>query len=169
MPKTPEIANTQTAAYSDARAVFDILAIVQPGEIVEYDFISGLIRRNILKSPHVLARARQMCRDECAMVFEAVRSLGLRRLHDREIVRHAEIGSARISRAARREAQKLMCVQDFGALPREDRARQNALLASFGAVAHFSSAVGIQKIESRVSGATQQTIDLKATLEAFGK
>ena len=153
---------------ADSRAVYQRLGKCKVGDVVAYQELSTLTRRDVQgKDRYIMETAlRNSLRD--GRVFGCVRAVGIKLLADGEIVAEAEAIPGRIRRLSRRASRKLMAVRNFDALPNDQKARHNTLLSVFGAITAFGKDHNIGKVEQKVRE-TAQTLSIAQTLEAFNK
>ena len=151
----------------DTRLLYQRLKETHIGDQVSYDELSELIGRDVRNGAHSnLQSARNRCMKHDGIVFGTIRTVGLKRLNDTEIVETAEEQINRIRRASRRAAKTLAQVRDFAAMPEEAQTKHNASLSLFGAVAKITQTSQVQKLEKHV-GEAQKQLPLAKTLEFF--
>jgi hypothetical protein len=152
--------------HADTRAIYERLRKCAIGDVVSYDELQRLTRRDIKgRDRYVLTSAlRLSLRDGRA--FGCVRGQGVKLLNDGELIAEAESVTPRIRRLSRRAAKKLAAVRDFDKLPNAQKVRHNTLLSMFGALAAFSREGTVRKVEREVARQSQ-SLSLTATLEAF--
>lgn len=157
---------TQYEMSADSRAIFDRLKACKVGDVVSYDEIDKIARRNVRgRDRYVLVSAIKAALRE-GLVFDAVRGVGVKLLNDVEIVSTAEGVIPRIRRLSRRATRKLTSVRDFNGLPNDHKVKHNATLSMLGAVSMFARGESVSKVEGEVRKANQ-TLSLGATLELF--
>jgi hypothetical protein len=151
---------------ADSRAVFQRLMKCQVGDIVTYKELTTLTRRDVQGDDrYVLSTAVNACLRE-GLVFDCVRTEGVKRLADSEIVSASTDALPRIRRIARKATRKLAAVGNFDALPNDAKTQHNVFMSIFGAMAHMSTNSAIGKVESKVREASQ-SLAIANTLDAF--
>lgn len=138
----------------DAKMIYDQLIIASVGDTVTYAELTSLIGRDVQqKGRGALITARRRARNIDRIIFGTVRDSGLLRLNDTEIVETGEGTLRHIRRAARRGAQKVLCVQNFNSLPNEKKIQHNTFVSMFGVMAEITKPNKIKAIEKRVESA----------------
>jgi hypothetical protein len=151
----------------DTQTLERMLTATAVGDVVPYTLLSGAIGRNVqTDARHHLTSARERVRRLYEMVFEPVVNVGMKRLDDVGIVGLGRVYRNRARRLAKRGRKKLVCVQDFAALPNELRIEHNTAMAQLGAVAHFTGDVVTKKIAGAIQ-ANDKTLSLQACLDAM--
>jgi len=151
----------------DTQTLERMLEATAVGDVVPYARLSEAIGRDVqTEARHHLNSARERLRRLREMVFEPVVNVGMKRLDDVGIVGLGRVYRNRARNLARRGRKKLVCVQDFTALPNELRIEHNTAMAQLGAVAHFTGEKTTKKIAGTMV-ANQKTLPLKACLEAM--
>lgn len=141
-----------------------------PGDTITFVEMSDITGRSkgLLLSAITTARSRALREDD--IIFAAVRGVGIRRLHDAEIVDAADADTSAIRRKSKRAVSKLTRV-DYQKLPLDkQRAHTTKLsiltLVSEAAGSRFAAQVGA-KVASAALGPTG--LPIAETLAAFGK
>ena len=131
----------------DSRLAYERLIKAELGEVVTYDELSRLVRRNVqADGRHVIETARRMAQREDQIVFECVRNVGLRRMLDGEIAQLGRPAIRSIRRKARRTVRKIACISDFDALKNEEKDSHNIGLCVLGVVAHCLEPRRVKKL-----------------------
>jgi hypothetical protein len=106
--------------------IVDRLATVPPGEAVTYQELSELCHCTISGASHYLRSARDILQKEHKLVFEVLRSQGLRRVPNGAIARYSNVEHLKKLRAQNgRYEQELSCV-DYQKLSPEERPEYQA-------------------------------------------
>lgn len=123
---------------ADSAALVKVLELVDVGATITYAELSQTIGRDVTAFRGPLETARLVVQREKRMVFDAVRSEGLRRLADDEIVDLSDKARDHARRHARKTAKKLVCV-DYSSLSKQKQTKHNAALSMFGALAELTT------------------------------
>jgi len=151
----------------DTRVVYDRLKATQIGETVLYADLTKLIGRDIRGvASWVLQSARRKALHDDQLVFGSVRNEGVRRLADTEIVDTGHDAITQIHRRSVRSLRKLASVQDFSALPPQDKVRHNAYASLLSISAHATRDKQVKKIEQAVEK-SQAALAVQRTLDAL--
>lgn len=150
----------------DTRAIIKRLTSANPGDTVTYAEISALIGRNIQNGARYVLTSAIKHELADGRVWEAVRKEGVKLLRDNEIVSVGEQAMPRIRRVARKAVRKLTAVQDFSALPNEQKIRHNTLISALGVLAHLTKPKQLTAVEERVRQSSA-ALPIGKTLEAF--
>ncbi len=150
----------------DTRLLTDVLLKMGAGEMMTYKQMETLLSRKIGGSDSTLHSARRRAEKEDGFVFGSVRTIGIKRLADGEIVDLGETGAKALRRSAKRTARKVANVQNFDALSDELKARHNGALALFGGVMAAAKGSTLRRLEraANVGG----RLSLGRTFELFG-
>lgn len=152
----------------DTRTLADALAKVDPGAFVSYSALSAIIGRDVTKAARgVLDAARRTVQRDTRIVFDVVRTEGLRRLVDPEIARSGDVTRGKIHRAASRGIKRVSCA-DYDKLADGDKVAHNASLSMLGAVKLFTTRRAVRKLEE-ATGIAQSKIPIRETLALFRK
>ena len=152
---------------ADSAAIAKALETVQVGHVVTYAALSAIIGRPITSFRGVLETARRSVQRENRIIFDVVRSEGLRRLADAEIVDLSDKAREHARRHARNTAKKLVCV-DYAALSKQKQTKHNAALSMFGALAEMSSSSSMKRLEAKVESVGTQLASARAAIDALG-
>ena len=137
--------------------LINLLERVEIGQIITYDALSAAVFCDVRKRCAAnLVTARKYLENEKRILFGTIRNVGLKRATDTEVVMATEDGLSKIRRAAKREAKKTVCVQDFGALSEEMKSRHNAALSIFGAIALATSRSKVKLVREEARVANDQ-------------
>lgn len=138
----------------ETRMLRDRLAKSNIGDVITYSELSDLIGQQVQdRSRGHLNSAVKSLLTERQMVFGTIRTVGLKRLSDGEIVAVGDEILPRIRRMAKRATQKLMAVGDFSSLTNDQKIRHNAVVSSLSTVSFFSKESRVKEIEKQVGSA----------------
>lgn len=133
---------------------------------VSYSDLSRVSGINILSHRHVLGSARKVLLKTKQMVFEPVRSFGLRRITEDQI---AELGLS-VVKKTRRVARKGIAVVsagDYSLMSDSGKVRQSVGLTVLNMIQHAGASSTLRKIEGAVINAGQR-LPLAETLKQLG-
>ena len=150
----------------DTRMLYDLLSKAPVGETVTFARMSEALGRRVEGADSHLQSALRRLVSLDQKVFSNVRGVGYQRLSDTEIVKSGERDRDHIQRSARKAAKRLLCVEDFDALPNDLKVKHNTYLSMYGAMVSMLSPGRVKNLESEVSKAQAQ-LPLAKTLEAF--
>jgi hypothetical protein len=129
-----------TELSNDARAVADLLASCQVGELVTYAAMSEAIGRNIKHYRHIIDAARRVAAREAGAVFAVERGDGYRRLEAAQVA--PVLGSAtrkHLRVTARRKIRTIRHGTDrANDLTPEDQRRVAAEISALGLIEHMA-------------------------------
>jgi hypothetical protein len=148
-----EISMTKTIPEMamETRMLRDRLAKSNIGDVITYSELSDLIGQQVQdRSRGHLNSAVKSLLTERQMVFGTIRTVGLKRLSDGEIVAVGDEILPRIRRMAKRATQKLLAVADFNSLTNDQKVRHNAVVSSLATVSFFSKEARVKEIEKQV-------------------
>jgi hypothetical protein len=154
---------------TDAKTLANMLKNVEVGMVITYEEMTKAIGRDVRGPARpVLVTARSIVQRENRMIFDCVRSEGLKRLNDGEIVDLSDQAMDRIRRTAKRTGKKLLCV-NYDQMPREKQTKHNASLSMFGAISELSKNASTKRLEREIEkhGGEQLPV-AKATIAALG-
>jgi hypothetical protein len=90
-----------TATVSaEVRRLADRFAEVSPGETITHKQMSSVVGRDVLSARNLITQARKLAMAESNIVFDSVRTVGIRRLRADEIPHVGEKHQRRIRRTA---------------------------------------------------------------------
>ena len=135
----------------DAQLLIEHLRRVDIGATVTYAQLREVISTGVQagRGKSALETARRKLRDDHNMVFDAVRSVGLRRLSDAETVEAGASYLGKVKRAARRGARVITAIKDFERLPDDVKIRHNAAMSALGAIEAVSSGRVVKAISDQ--------------------
>lgn len=150
----------------DTRLLYQYLRDMDVGSIANYSELDDVIGRDVRNAGYSnLASARRRCLNHDGIVFGTVKSVGLKRLNDQEIVATADGEFDAIRRKARHAARKVAC-SDYSKLETQFQGKHNAALSLFGAVANVTKTAKVKLFEDHVSSLHAE-LSLTKTLEFF--
>ncbi len=151
----------------DAQLLYATLKEVEIGETIGYPALDAVVDRDVRNgAAGVLQTARRRCLNLDQIVFGTVRSVGLKRLGDTEIVDTGQGQLDSIRRRSRRAFKTLTCVASFDDLPAESKVRHNTFASMFNVLANITKPGQVKKLEKDIAEARQQ-LPLARTLESF--
>lgn len=152
---------------SESLMLIKVLSAVTVGEIALYQQLSAAIGRNVQKEARgILATARRHMLKEQQAVFEAVRTVGLKRLTDGEIANSGGSILRSINRTTARGLIKLSSVKDFSSLTDHQKIRHNTTTSLLLVFHDISRNKGVQRIETAVATLGKK-LEVFETLIAF--
>lgn len=162
------MAKTINQISLETTMVIERLLTCKENQVITYDELSTLIRRNAQKEGRgcLITAMRRLLMDK-QIYFATVRGIGVKRCNDSQKVEESHSYVQRVRRTARKGAKIAASVHEFDKLPRDVQTRHNTLLSLYGAITQFSSQGKMKALESKVADA-QAKLPLKATLEAIG-
>lgn len=150
----------------DTQTLKRLLREAEIGQIVSYSEMSSAIGRDVpTEARGNLRTARRQLLREHNMVFGPVLGVGMKRLDDAGKIESAH-GHARRGRSQYRMAVRTVAaVDDFDALPNDQKIRHSLVAAQAGAILQLSSPTLTRKLEAAVSMHTQKSFKPKESLE----
>jgi len=153
----------------ETRIVIDRLKRMQIGDVVTYGELSAACGKPVSGQTFNLATARRFLVKHNHMVFEAIRSVGLKRLDDTELATSASDKFVEKSRRhAKRSAQKMACVEDYSRLSPAAQIAHTIKISFFGAIAYMARKGQLEKASRAVAGRSGE-LPISETLKAFSK
>jgi len=152
------------------KQLVNYLLTVKIDEEVPYEQLSTLIGCDILDPKHRanLTSARCILIKDHNIVFGTIIKFGLKRLKDEEIVLEGDKSIRRIRRECRRGARKVVCIQNYSALPQEAQIKHNQSLSILGTLRYMTSNKQLNKIAEEVK-ICQVQLDHTKLLEVCSK
>lgn len=140
---------------------------LQVGDVATYEELNAVVFGNVRGgNKGNLAAARKILQREKNILFGTIRNTGIKRLSDAEVVSEGSRGMSVIRNAARRFSSRITCLQDFDALTVEAKAKHNASLSVFGAIAHFTKPSNVRQVEASAQAANDR-LAIGQTLKIF--
>lgn len=153
-------------ASIDVRALCKVFAETRVGEVLTYQQLSEVIRKDIqTEGRQALTSARAITQRELGYVFGTIFRVGLKRLSDIEIVQTGQQTVVKIRNQSKRGAQRVATAAPEK-LPIESRIQQNTYLSLLAMVHATVQEKRLKKLEERVAQA-EAKLPLDKTLEAF--
>ena len=152
---------------ADSAAIAKALEIIPVGGVISYASISSIVGRHVSAFRGALETARRSVQREKRIIFDVVRSEGLRRLADDEIVDLSDKARDHARRHARKTAKKLICV-DYASLSKQKQTKHNAALSMFGALAELTTSSSLKRLEEKVEVTGTQLASARAAMDALG-
>jgi hypothetical protein len=152
----------------DADLLYRRLIKALPREVITYEELSKIIRKDVRKRRWLLDTARRRALRENCFVFDTVTGVGLQCCDDTGRVR---VGAAKVKtvrKAANKGIVVLATVEKFGEMSPELQAQHNTAMAMLGIAEQFAKPSTWQKI-NKVVTTTQRALQLEETLELFKK
>jgi hypothetical protein len=151
----------------DASLLMERLRKLEVGEVVSYDELGGIIKRDVRgKARGSLHTAmRRVLRDD-NMVCECVRTVGVKRLDDPGIIDVGQTGVQRVHRSARRSLEKVSKVSQLDKLNNQQKIAFNTTVSMLGLLSHVTKRQQVKRLEQVVQ-TKQDMVPLRAALESF--
>lgn len=147
----------------DTQVLERLLRAAPAGAVVTYDEMSKAIGRDVQNGArHLVQSARRRLLAQERIVFGVVTDVGLKRLDDHGIVGTAGQRLKHIHRTATVGAREMSAVQDFAALPNDEKIRHNTAASVYGVLRHVTKEKTLAKLEA----ATAEKLPLAKMLEA---
>lgn len=135
----------------ESQALIALINKLAVGEVLTYAQIEQATGRPLNEVRFAINTARQRCLLDFGIATAVIRLVGIKRLSDAENVEAGGHGFIRIRRIAKRSAAQLRHgTKDFDALSDNERKRHNALLGTYGVVAHVATERRIARIEEKI-------------------
>jgi hypothetical protein len=150
-------------ASVETREVYNLLKAAKEGDVVTYAALSSAIGGADVRATGVLASARRMLMRDENKVFDPEPNHGLRLLSDTEVTASGERYTQKVSRAARRERQRLNTVK-YADLSQEDQIKYNTQMSVISIHELFASSKAQKRIAAECSSAV---LNIGRTLELF--
>lgn len=139
----------------------------QPGDIVGYDEMRDLIGRDVQGDARsVLESARTILERDVSIVTGTIRGVGIQHLTDTDTILTGQASINHIRRVSRTTARRIATLKNPNSVPTDIRARQYALLSTFGAFVQMTRPSKTRKIEA-IARQAMKELPLTRTLEAF--
>jgi hypothetical protein len=151
----------------DATTLMAVLRNCPIGETVTYEEMAQAIKRSA-RAGHSgygsLVTARRLLERDEGVVFEAVTSVGLKRLDDTGKLKSCTGMVAGIGRRCRRVRSRLKAV-DYDSMQVPEQQRHNAISSIVGAISLMSKPAAVRKIEDTA----KSELPTAETLKLFSK
>ena len=151
---------------ADVLKAEELLRSIPVGQVVTYETLRAELGLDVRGDKrYVLAQARKHLERD-AVVYEAVRGVGYKRLDDVQTVK-TSVGYIRKARnAARRGVIRATAVADYNSLPNEVKVQHNTVASLCGAIVEVTKAHFIKQLRQHVEVA-QKMLPASQTLEHF--
>lgn len=154
-------------ASVDTKLLYARIRNAQPGDLITNDELSSIVNVPIATRRNCLNTARDMAIREDGIVFDCVRGLGIKRLHEHEVAQLGPQFFSKVRRGAKRVARKLVSgVKDFEALSPEAKTAHNMTLSITGALLQGLRPSRVKEIERTVQNGSA-VLPVAKTLELF--
>lgn len=151
----------------DSQVLYDTLICLRPGDTISYEKLTGFIAKDVQGPGRGnLMSARRKALSTHGLVFEAIHNEGLKCLTDSEKANLGEPAMRSITRKARRSAKKILSVENFSALSKDDQINHNLSLTWLGAISQMGNKKSIDKLKASVR-ATESKLPFIRCLESF--
>ena len=152
---------------ADSKTLASVLNECEVGDVITYDVLNKSIGRDVRSdAKSAMICARKLVQRESQMVFDAVASIGFKRLSDDEIVDLSDKTRDQLRRATRRTVVKLHCVS-YEEMSKEKQTKHNTALSMFGVIGELATEKSIARLQRAVES-TQSLPTAKAALAALG-
>ena len=152
----------------DVRRVEEVLAAAAPGDVVGYEQLSKILGRSVQNGARAIIQRAVKRQLKAGRLWLNIRKVGYRLAQISDALPLVEHGRLKVYRTAKREATKLATV-DYESLGREERTAVLAGQSMYGAVAAFTKADGLKRIEGKIADGENKALPLAKTIEAFSK
>lgn len=151
---------------ADARLIYQRLRKAAPDEVVPYADLVAEVSRPLDEIRGAIATAvRRLLRDD-GRVFTNVRTVGLKRCTDTQIVDAATGDTDAIRRRARRGVERLTKVVDYASLPPAHQVEHTARMSVLGAIAMFARETSVERVRAASQGRASE-LPIAETVQAF--
>jgi hypothetical protein len=152
----------------DVRRVEEVLGAAVAGDIIDYGQLSKILGRNVQNGARAIIQRAVKRQLKDGRLWLCIRKVGYRLAQVSDALPLVEHGRLKVYRTAKREALKLATV-DYDALDRDQRTAVLAAQSMYGAVAAFTKADGLKRIEGKIAESESKALPLARTIEAFQK
>lgn len=153
----------------ETRIVIQRLKSMSIGDFVSYEELTNLAGKRITGDSFHLATARKGLLKDNHMVFEVIRTKGLKRLNDDELATTASDKFVEKGRRhAKRSAQKMACIENYANLSPAAQMAHTIKISFFGAIAYMARKGQLEKASKAVGGRSGE-LPISETLKAFSK
>lgn len=150
----------------DTQTIEKLLGGAAVGDIVTYSAMSAAIGRDVqTEARGNVTSARQRLHVGRQMVFGAVTNVGLKRLDDEGKIAAAQ-GHARRGRSQyRRSLKTVAAVDNFDALPNDQKLRHSLVAAQAGVILNLTAPARTRRLEEAIGDNVKKAFKPKETLE----
>ncbi len=159
------MAQTIAEQSVDTRLLVSLLSKAAMGQEFTYEELGKQLGRKVMGAEPSLQSARRIVLRDFDMVFDVIRSHGIKRLNDSEIVAGGDKMRSRIRRQARKAIGKISKARDEH-LSKDEIVQRNATVSMAGALMHMATRSGMQKLETAVR-VNMAELPVGKTLELF--
>lgn len=149
----------------DSRLIYQELVKATVGQTFTYATLSNIIARTVTSSSGSLRTAMKRALKDKGFVFGTMRTIGIKRLADIEIVDQSTDTSSRIRKMSRRAVEKLTKVE-FEKLPREKQGEHSARVSIMATIGYMTNEKQFGKIRDAADKAGHE-LPIAATLNLF--
>jgi hypothetical protein len=155
-------------ASADAKTLASMLKTCPIGDVLTYDQLSRAVGRSVTTDARsALYTARSIVQKEDRMVFDVVRTVGLKRLSNEEIVDLSDKARDHVRRTSKKTAKKLTCV-DYDAMNTEKQVKHNTALSMFCVFAELATEKSTKRLSAQVQKTGTDLPAAKASIAALG-
>lgn len=151
---------------ADARLLYQRLKRAAIDELVPYGDLTKEVSRPLHEIRGAIATATRRLLKDDGRVFACVRSEGLKRCTDADIVDGATADTDAVRRKARRGVEKLTKISDFAALSPARQLEHTTRMSVLGAIATMTRETSVEKVRSAAQGRSSE-LPLAETVRAF--
>jgi len=153
----------------EVRAIAELLAKCQPGEIVTFDQMSEAIGRSIFTRRHAIISARRVAERENGAVFASERSVGYKRIEASAVADVVGTSArAHIRRSARRSARSILeGTRRSNDLPPEVQRKVAAEMSALGLIEHISRDKNVKPADDAPTKPQPVAVTARALLDAL--
>lgn len=149
----------------DTQTVERLLSGVAIGEIMPYTTLTAAVGRDVQQEARgCLRTARIRLHRSRAMVFGAVTGIGLKRLDDQGKIAAAHGHARRGRRQYRMAVRTVAAVDDFAALPNDQKVQHSLIAAQAGAILQMTTTRRAKRLEASVADHLQKAFSPKESL-----
>jgi hypothetical protein len=146
----------------DTQTIEKMLAEAAVGDIVTYEAMTKAIGRDTQhESRGNVATARHRLHQSRQMVFGAVTNVGLKRLDDAGKIAAAQGHTRRGRSQYRRAIRTVSAVDNFDALPNEQKLRHSLVAAQAGVILNLTTPARTRKLEAAIGENVQKAFKPK--------
>lgn len=139
----------------DTSLLYDRLKALNPGEMVSYTELNGIIKRDVQRSgKNCLYSARKRALKHDQIITECVPNEGVKRPHDADVV-NSDAPIKKIRRACERQIVTLACVS-YSDLSPDDRTKHNTQASMLGFIRVGTLPSSVKKVERKVANVTER-------------
>jgi len=148
----------------ETEAAQALLSKASIGDVITWEQLSAAMQCNAQDHRACVETARKTLITESQMIFGSVRSIGLKRLNDSEVVTQEQATPAKVRRKVKASMRRLATVNP-AELPEADRQQYTFTSSALGAIALCVKPSSLAKVQQ--STLTNGKLDPVKTLELF--